>query len=101
MLSAALLAAVVGMGWLALAMPVHALQAWGRVPSATVLTVLRWTGAASLLLSLCLCLAADHASMASLVWVMAMAFAALLTAVTLAWHPRWLRLLAPWVASAG
>jgi hypothetical protein len=99
MLAAAVLASFAGMGWLALAMPVHASQAWDRLPSTAALKLLRWLGALSLLVALCLCLAVDHASMASLVWVMAMAFAALLVAMTLAMRPRWLRILAPWVAS--
>lgn len=99
LMTAALLTSVVGMGWLALAMPVHASQAWDRPPSTTALKVLRWLGVLSLLVALCLCLAVDHASMASLVWVMAMAFAALLVAMTLAMRPRWLRILAPWAAS--
>ena len=43
-------------------------------------------GAAGLLVALCL--AVDHASMASLVWFMALAGAALSVAFTLAWRPR-------------
>ncbi|RZK99002.1 MAG: DUF3325 domain-containing protein [Rubrivivax sp.] len=98
LLIAALLTSVAGMGWLALAMPVHALQAWDRLPSTGALKGLRWLGVSSLLMALCLCLAVDHASMASLVWVMAMVLAAVLVAMTLALRPRWLRLLAPWAA---
>ena len=45
----------------------------------------------ALLASLLLCLRADHASMAVLVWVMSLAAAALLVAFTLAWRPHWLR----------
>jgi hypothetical protein len=35
--------------------------------------------------------------MAVLVWVMSSTGASLLVAFTLAWRPRWLRVLAPWV----
>lgn len=101
LLMAALLAAVVGMGWLALSMPVHAAQAWGRAPGHVVLQSLRWSGAIGVIAALVLCLRADHASMAVLVWVMALSGAALLTAFLLASRPRWLRLLAPWVRAPG
>ena len=96
-LPAALTTALAGMGWLALSMPVHAAQAWGRAPAAAALRVLRGLGAAAIVLALLLCLRADHASMAVLVWVMALAGAALLVAFLLAARPRWLRLLAPWL----
>ena len=52
------------------------------------------------MLALALCLRADHASMAVLVWVMTLSGAALLVAFLLAARPRWLRLLAPWVRAA-
>ncbi len=97
LLAGALLACVLGMGWLALAMPVHAQQAWGRQPSVANQRALRWLGAVGLLAALLLCLGADHPTMAVLVWIMALALAAVLTAFTLAWRPRWLRVLAPWV----
>ena len=48
--------------------------------------------------SLGLCLAVDHASMAALVWVMALAAAALVVAMALSWRPHWLRLLVPGVS---
>lgn len=98
MLLAALLASFAGMGWLALSMPVHAVQAWGRAPKTTAMRLLRGMGVAGLMIALALCLCADHASMAVLVWFMALAGAALLVAFLLASHPRWLRLLAPWIA---
>ncbi|KQX97280.1 hypothetical protein ASD22_08300 [Rhodanobacter sp. Root480] len=97
LLLAAWLASVAGMGWLAGSMPVHAQQVWGRTPSSAMARLLRWLGAASIVAALALCLGADHASMAVLVWVMASTGAALLVAFTLAWRPRWLRVLAPWV----
>src|SRR5690606_30650085 len=59
--------ALAGMGWLALALPAHALQAWGGVPSYLQRRRLRAAGGAALLLSLAACLAADHATMAVLV----------------------------------
>lgn len=100
LLLAALLASIAGMGWLALSMQVHARQAWGDVPAAMTLRVLRWMGAAGIAVALALCLRADHASMAVLVWVMTLSGAALLNAFLLASRPRWLRLLAPWVRSS-
>lgn len=97
LLLAAWLASVAGMGWLAVSMPVHAQQVWERAPSSAVARLLRWLGAAGIAAALALCLAADHASMAVLVWVMSSTAASLLVAFTLAWRPRWLRVLAPWV----
>lgn len=95
MLAAALVACTVSLGWLALAMDVHWQQACGRVPRAAgTVRVLRVLGALGLLVSLLLCLAVDHPSMASLVWVMALAGAALTVAFTLSWRPHWLAPLA-------
>lgn len=58
-------------------------------------------GAAGLLVALCL--AVDHASMAALVWFMALAGAALGIAFALSWRPRVLGVLIAWVrrSSAG
>lgn len=97
LLAAALLACLAGMGWLALAMDAHARQVWGRALAAGSAKLLRVLGALALAAGLVLCLAVDHASMAVLVWVMALAGAALAVAFTLAWRARWLALLAPWV----
>lgn len=97
LLSAALLASVAGMGWLALAMPAHAQQVWGGVPSPGALRFLRAIGAVGIATALGLCLAVDHATMAVLVWVMALTGASLMVAFTLTWRPRGLRVLAPWV----
>jgi len=97
MLGAALLACMAGMGWLALAMPAHAQQVWGRAVAPATARVLRVLGTLGLLASLALCLAVDHASMAVLVWVMALAGSALLVAFSLSWRARWLRVLAPWI----
>lgn len=99
MLGAALLAALAGMGWLALAMDVHWEQAGGAAMQAPARR-LRVLGTLALAGSLWLCLAVDHASMAALVWVMALAAAALAVAMALSWRPHWLRLLVPGAARA-
>lgn len=97
MLLAALAASVAGMGWLALAMDVHWEQVRGSAPLACgTVRLLRVLGACSLAVSLLLCLAVDHPSMASLVWVMTLAAAAAAIAFTLAWRPAWLGVLVGW-----
>ena len=88
-----------GMGWLALAMDAH----WNQVREAparsrTVTISLRVMGAASLLVSLLLCLVADTATMAVLVWMMMLAVSAATVAFILSWRPR---VLAPLAAFAG
>ncbi|WP_211234541.1 DUF3325 family protein [Solimonas soli] len=57
---------------------------------------MRALGGAGLVASLLLCRAADHPSMAVLVWLMPLAAAALIVTFTLSWRPRWLGWLAPW-----
>lgn len=94
LLTAALLACLAGMGWLALAMEVHWAQVRGQALPPAAARRLRLLGALSLCAALALCLRADHASMAALVWVMALAAAALAVALTLSWRPRWLGVLA-------
>lgn len=98
LLIAALAAAVLGLAWLALAMEVHWQQVRGgnAPPSASVARALRLLGGLSLLASLALCLSVDHVSMASLVWVMALAAAALLVTFTLSWRPCLLAPLLGW-----
>ncbi|UKE71226.1 DUF3325 domain-containing protein [Xanthomonas cerealis pv. cerealis] len=96
LLAAALLVSVAGMGWLALSMQAHAQQVLGGVLSLRAARVLRWMGASGLVVALGLCLTVDHASMAALVWVMALTGASLLVALTLAWRPHLLRVLVPW-----
>ena len=96
LLLAAFAANIAGMGWLALGLDVHWRQVHGGAPrTAATVRSLRVLGAAALLTSLALCMAADHASMASLVWVMALTAAALTIALTLTWRAHWLRVLAP------
>lgn len=98
MLAAALVTSLAGVTWLALAMDAHWRQVRGRqaLTRRTAL-VLRIAGAAALSLSLGLCLAADHATMAPLVWIMALAAAALMVAFALAWRPRALGALIAWL----
>jgi uncharacterized membrane protein YhaH (DUF805 family) len=98
--TAALIVTVIGMGWLALSVPFHAQQVWGVTPSLRRLHDSRRKGACALCVALLLCMAADHASIAVLVWIMAIAAASLAIAFTLAWRPRWLRILTPWVRQA-
>lgn len=94
LLLVALLANLVGLGWLALAMEPHWRQVFGdaaRTPATA--TRLRAMGASSLAASLATCIGVDHPSMAALVWVMSLAAAALAVAFTLSWRARWLRVL--------
>ncbi|MBL8265026.1 DUF3325 domain-containing protein [Steroidobacter sp.] len=97
MLVASLLACVLGFASLALAMEPHWRQVRGDVPiPRPTVIVLRVLGGVALFASLLLCLRVDHASMASLVWVMALAGAALIVAFTLAWRPRMWAWLVAW-----
>lgn len=97
MLAAALLSSLAGMAWLALSMQVHAQQVWPRQPSPATLRLLRILGSFSVCVALVLCLAVDHATMAVLVWVMALSAAAMLVAFTLSSQPQRLRVFAPWI----
>ena len=77
LLAAAFAASLAGMGWFALAKDVHWEQVHGDMPQPDgKVRLLRWLGASGLAASLGLCLAVDHASMASLVWIMTLAAAA-------------------------
>lgn len=97
----AVLANFAGLGWLALSTEVHWAQVRGTVPAARgTVRSLRMLGVCGLVASLCLCLRVDHASMATLVWCMTLAGAALAIAFTLAWRARWLGLLVPWMRPA-
>jgi Protein of unknown function (DUF3325) len=98
LLIAAFICTVIGMGWLALAMDVHwnQVRATRRSPRAGV--VLRVLGAISLLASLALCLLADTATMAVLVWMMLLAVAAASIAFVLSSRPRILAPLVVWSA---
>lgn len=95
LLAGALLCAFIGLAWLALAMEPHWQQARATpAPSRGTVQLLRGLGAAALAASLLLCLAADHPTMAALVWLMALAVSAIGVAMLLAWRPRWLGWLA-------
>ena len=94
----ALLCSVVGFAWLALTMEPHWRQVRGSHPlPKSVVPLLRGLGSGALAASLLLCLLADHSSMAVLVWVMALAAAALLVTFTFAWKPRLLWPLVVWI----
>ena len=94
LLLAATLSTWLGMAWLALAMDVHWEQVHGTAPVKPGRTrALRILGSLALATSLGLCLKADHASMAFLVWIMVLAAAAFTVAMTLSWRPAWLRIV--------
>lgn len=101
-LTLALFACTAGFAWLALAMPAHWQQVCGaQAQPARAVTVLRVFGAAGVVGALLLCLRADHASMAALVWVLLLAAASTLVAFALSWRPRLLRPLAACVGWIG
>lgn len=88
LLVAATVAALIGLGWLALAMDAHWQQVRGDAPlPARTQHILRILGVTAISASLVLCLMADHPTMAALVWVMALAGSALVVAFTLSWRP--------------
>lgn len=102
LLAAALIISVAGMGWLALSLDAHWRQVFGSVPRAhATVRRLRIQGAAGLATSLVLCLVVDTASIATLVWIMLLATAALIVAFTLAGQAGRLRMLAPGHPRAG
>lgn len=84
-----------GMAWLALSLEPHWRQLRSSQPSLALVRQLRLAGWLAILGSLPICLAADHASMAALVWIMTLAASALSVAFILTWRPR---LLAPLIA---
>lgn len=98
LLVTAAICCILGFGWLALAMDVH----WQQVRDTSIQTIgvkrmLRILAIAALGVSLLLCLTVDHGSMASLVWVMLLALAALIVTFTLSWRPHLLAPLVAWV----
>jgi hypothetical protein len=98
LLAAALVCTVLGMGWLALAMDVHWKQVRAASQSPRTVMWLRLLGVSSLLGSLVLCLAADTATMAVLVWMMLLAVSATTIAFVLSSQPRMLAPLVAWSA---
>jgi len=101
LLTAAVLCAFAGMGWLALAMDVHWEQVRNDAHTARTSALLRVLGAAALVASLVLCLVVDHVSMASLVWIMCLAASALAVTFTLSKRPGLLGALVVWVPARG
>lgn len=96
-LAGAGLGTVIGFAWLALAMDGHWHQVHGGTePTAGVRITLRALGSASLVASAVMCFIVDRPTMAALVWLMLLAASVPLVALTLAWRPRWLRVLWPW-----
>ncbi len=93
MLFGAFVATLLGMGWFALAKAPHWKQVCNGELSTPASRILRIFGSSALFVSLVLCLAVDHASMASLVWVMLLAVAAVTIAFILALRPALLRFL--------
>lgn len=92
----ALLLAVLGFAWLALALPNHWRQVHGSVPLAAPQQIALRSGASLMLgLSLLCCLAGDSPAMAMLLWLMLLGVATLLVALTLSWRAQWLALLWP------
>ena len=79
---AAIFATMLGMASLSLSLPNH----WRQVTGS-----LRILGYSSLVVALLLCLAADHPTMAVLVWVMLLSLAAKGIATILTWRQHWLK----------
>jgi hypothetical protein len=98
LLALAFCCCVAGLAWLALAMDVHWRQVRTQRPlSPAIAKALRVMGSAALAASLLLSFAADHASMAALVWIMDLAASALIVAFTFTWRPRVFAPLVAWV----
>ena len=86
--------AVLGFGWLALAMDSHWKQVHGQAgPARFARLALRTLGIAGLAVSAVFCLLADHPAMALLVWVMLLTGTVLAVSAALAFTPRILRAL--------
>lgn len=94
-LIAAVLTAILSMGWLALSYESHWQQVFPKSASKPGLKHLKAAGWAGLLVSAVCSLAADHPSMAVLVWVMLLALAAMTIAMILSRRPTLLRMICP------
>jgi hypothetical protein len=94
-LIAALLTAVVGMGWIALSYESHWQQVFPNGVFKPEQVRLKAAGWGSLLVSGGCCLAADHPSMAVLVWVMLLTLSAVAVAMLLSRQPGLLRMICP------
>jgi hypothetical protein len=87
-----------GVAWLALAMRVHWVQVFvWRPRSPRSRLVLRLLGGVALLTSFFTFVQSSHISMAPLVWLMSLIASAISVAMLLAWRPRMLAPLAPWL----
>ena len=92
-LGVAMALSLLGMAWLALAMPAHWRQVRSeQLPAGTALK-LRLAGIAALISSALSCLAADYPSMALLVWVMLLTAAAFAVSMVLSGCPALLRVV--------
>lgn len=95
-LAGAAVSTLAGMAWLALAMQTHWAQVHPTLPHADARArTLRLAGSAALAASFAACLAADHPSMAVLVWLMLLAGAGFGVAIVLSSRAAWLRWLWP------
>ncbi|WP_438971240.1 DUF3325 domain-containing protein [Methylophaga sp.] len=94
-LIAAAIAALAGMGWLALTSQTHRKHVFPVELQHVAVRRQKMLGWSFLLLSAVFCFQADHPSMAVLVWVMFQAFAAMMVAMVLSRRPVMLRLLCP------
>lgn len=99
-LIAAVISAVISMGWLALSYQAHWQQVFADKAGHHAPRRLKALGWVGLLLSAVFCLLADHPTMAALVWVMLLAVAAMLVAQILSRRPRLLRLIYPVMLNA-
>jgi hypothetical protein len=91
-LAGAVLLNFAGFAWLALAMDAHWKQVRGIAkPTPAGRRLLRAAAAGAFAISLILCNLSDHATIAVLVWVMALTAGALTVAFILTWRPLWLR----------
>ena len=94
LLFAAFACTVSGLAFCALAMEGHFKQVSGHARiAADAVRKLRVRAAVALVGSMVLCLAADHVSIAALVWVMMLSLSAVLLALIFAYRPRSLRFL--------
>jgi hypothetical protein len=94
-LIAAVVTAMLSMGWLALSYQSHWQQVFPQTQAKPGHSRLKAFGWSFLLTSAACCLAADHPSMAVLVWVMLLALAAMTIGMILSRRPALLRLICP------
>lgn len=87
----ALLLAILGFAWIALAMAAHWRQVWGSRPlSARSKMTLRTAGGLALLLSLICVLTGESLAMSVILWFMLLAAATLIVSLALNRRPSWL-----------